>query len=130
MNWIVSRVILCCITLMLFSCSAYKNFMEIQHAKAECHHTCQDKLSKCLVVCHNNKRDCSVSAHLHAGRQYGKYLNEQSIQGKDQILELNSFRDPLQCQKTTCECLADARVCRQFCDGKIRKRFQVVPPPC
>ena len=131
---VVREVIACCLlsymVLSLSSCSYYKDFAHKEQEKTACHHVCQDKLRHCLAICHNSRHDCSVSAHMHASRQHQKYQREQMIQGQDEVLELNSFRDPLQCQKTTCECREDVRVCRQFCDGRIRKRLQVVPKPC
>ncbi len=130
MNLIINRLLLCSMTIILLSCATYKDFIQKDQQKTTCHHVCQSKLRHCLAICHNNQRDCSVYAHLYARRQHQKYQHEQTIKGQDQVLELNSFRDQLQCQKTTCECLVDVRICRQFCDGTIRKRLQVVPPPC
>jgi hypothetical protein len=31
--------------------------------------------------------------------------------------DLNSYRDPLQCRKVTCDCLADNNVCKASCRG-------------
>src|SRR3990167_10431710 len=123
-------LVLVIIALSLTSCAVYKEHHEIVTKRAECHRECQEKLRHCLSVCHNSLRDCSNSSYYHAQLQHKKYKHEQLVQGKDLVLELKSFRDQLQCQKTTCECLEDVRVCRQYCDGRIRKRFQVVPPPC
>ncbi len=99
-------------------------------SKNACHHRCQAQLRTCVRLCHLNRRDCSIDADKQAARRYQHYIHEQNVQGKPIILELKSFRDPLQCQKTSCECLPQARVCRQFCEGTIRKRLRVVPPPC
>ena len=130
MRVIFASFILLCMLIMLPSCSVYKYFQQKTQKINECHHACQDKLRHCLSICHNDRYNCSSAAHALAQRRYKRYLHEQSLKGQDQILELNSFRDPLQCRKTSCECLADVRVCRQFCNGTIRKRLQVATLPC
>jgi hypothetical protein len=38
---------------------------------------------------------------------------------------LNSYRDPLQCRKVTCNCHADYQVCIQSCSGVIHKQLRV-----
>lgn len=41
--------------------------------------------------------------------------------------ELNSYRDPLQCRKVTCDCLSDFAICKKGCTGVIPTKLQAVP---
>lgn len=62
-----------------------------------------------------------------AMKSYGRYVHEQEVQGGMVIQELKSYRDPLQCRKVSCNCMADYNVCVQGMSGIIHKRLQVNP---
>ena len=66
-------------------------------------------------------------ANQRAAREYSHYKNQQKIQGIGIVRQVNSYRDLLQCRKTTCECPTDYQTCIQTCTGKIPKRLQVAP---
>jgi hypothetical protein len=117
------RVVIGCCFLLLASClhrSLPTNF-------ASCAATCESRLVACTKVCRNNCAQCSAAAGQSAAKNYGHYVHEKVVQGKIVALQLNSFRDPLQCRKITCNCQADYQICMQSCGGAVMKRLAHVP---
>ena len=109
--------------ILLPGCVSHKD----KHEAAQCKYTCQQKLNSCQKVCQNNTIHCITLANDHALKSYHSYKKQQCVQGKPVVRELQSYRDPLQCRKTTCDCNTDYRVCTQACTGLIHKRLQVAP---
>lgn len=111
--------------LLLTSCSSY-----VQHARAlkACKWQCTVTKQRCNQSCKNNCQNCTALANAETAVHFNQYKRQQNIQGSIVALELQSFRDPLQCRKPTCDCTADFSVCLQSCQGKIRKRLKVVKP--
>jgi hypothetical protein len=103
---------------------------QIAKQVTQCKRSCLQQLNVCSQVCRNNCRQCGKVATCTAARNYNKYKNEQINQGGIIARDLNSYRDPLQCRKVTCNCLADYNVCAQSCEGVIHKRLQPVPACC
>lgn len=95
-----------------------------------CVEQCEQHLAACTKVCHNNCRRCHHCVQKAAAKNYSRYVNRQYVQGQMLALNLNSFRDPLQCRKTTCDCQADYQVCVQACGGLIHKSLQAAPICC
>ena len=116
--------------MMLASCVNHHTMVKTSGEFAACKIACQQRLSMCTQVCHNNCRACSVNSSCTSAKHYKKYINGQCVQGKGIARDLDSYRDPLQCRKTTCECPADYNVCIQSCAGVIQKRLQVAPICC
>lgn len=116
------RVFMCFMALLLVGCASTK--MATYHAQEvrACHTTCQQKLQECGQVCHDNCFECTQRAIQRAVRHDAQYLREQCVQGRIITRELKSYRDPLQCRKTTCNCWADYQVCAQSCTGIIHKQ--------
>ncbi|MBA3537051.1 MAG: acyltransferase [Tatlockia sp.] len=94
---------------------------------ASCAATCVNRLTTCTKVCRNDCPQCIVASNKKTARNYDKYVREQCIKGQIIALQLNSFRDPLQCRKITCNCPADYEVCLQSCGGPVIQRLQHVP---
>jgi len=122
-----ARIMFCCIINLLTGCASYDGFIKHSHERAACKSTCQQRLMVCNKICDNSCPNCCLSANQRAAREYSHYKHQQSIQGNSIVRRLNSYRDPLQCRKTTCECPTDYRTCIQTCAGKIPKRLQVAP---
>ncbi len=95
-----------------------------------CKKICENRLSACAKTCHNNCRHCFVKANQSTAASYLRYVRECRLRGNDVVLLLNSFRDPLQCRKTTCNCSSDYQICMQSCGGVIYKSLQVAPLCC
>lgn len=93
--------------------------------QTKCKQACRFELKQCHSICHNNSQQCHACANANALKSYIKYQHQQCVQGKALVRELQSYRDPLQCKKTTCDCYADYRMCNQACTGLIQKRLQV-----
>lgn len=122
-----TRLMLCCMIALITSCASYERLMTHSHERAVCKASCQQRQMACNKTCENNCPNCCLIANQRAARDYQHYKKRQKIQGYGVVRQLNSYRDPLQCRKTTCECPTDYRTCIQTCTGKIPKRLQVAP---
>ena len=120
------------IMLSLFLASCANHHIIIIKDKADvtaCKVLCQHRLVACGQTCHDNRRLCGISAKATAARAYRQYQHEEFVKGGFIARDLNSYRNLLQCRKTTCNCHADYDVCYQSCTGVIHKSLQV-PPAC
>ena len=124
------RFILFFAVVMLVGCATQKASVKRAHEKVICQKGCEQQYKSCRHACHNNCKECSQSLALGAACNYNKYTHEQQIKGGVIARELNSFRDPLQCRKISCDCSADYNVCAQSCEGLIHKRLQNAPLCC
>ena len=124
MSLMISRIVL--LALLLTGCVKHLNHNDL----VRCELKCKQGFSQCLPACKNNCVRCMVRASQSARKHYLRYQHQQSVQGKNIVRELNSYRDPLQCRKTTCNCWADFNVCMQSCRGLIQKSLQVAPTCC
>ena len=126
----IFRVILCFVLISLAGCVNHQVARLRANDQISCNKSCEQRFKACGEVCHNNCNECAQSAHLDSVRNDNKYKHEQDIRGGVVALELKSFRDPLQCRKITCDCLADYTVCAESCKGLIHKRLQITPVCC
>ena len=110
---------------LLVGCMSNANF----NARVACKASCQERFNACNAVCQNGCKQCAARADNEAAWHYHEYKQEQCVQGREVVRELKSYRDPLQCRKTTCECPTDYRACAAACSGKIPKRL-VKAPAC
>lgn len=88
---------------------------------------CTQQYQQCKRDCINNCPNCVKKMLYATGKRYQRYLHEEKIQGKMPARELNSYRDPLQCTKVTCNCEADHQICMQASTGIIRKGLKAMP---
>lgn len=110
----------------LSSCSYYQHYVDNERELKNCRLICLEKLKNCSDSCMNNCRTCSAFSNIGAASRFKKYKHKQLVQGKIVALELQSFKDPLQCRKATCSCQEDFRVCAQSCRGTIYKSRKTV----
>jgi hypothetical protein len=122
MTFIV-RGLFCFMFFLLSGCGAVNHYQ----AQLTCKATCQERFIACNKTCDNSCSGCCQASNQRTAREYDHYLKQQAIQGKAVVRELNSYRDPLQCRKTTCECPTDYRTCIQTCSGKVPKKLQMAP---
>ena len=122
-----TRMLFCSFFFLLSGCASYNSYVQHAREQAVCKRDCQARLMACNKVCDDSCPGCCRSALQRTERDYNHYVNEQTIKGCGIVRELNSYRDPLQCRKTTCECPTDYRTCLQACKHKIPKRLQVAP---
>lgn len=118
MKNLLIQITLCCFCLLLESCL----HRPVSITNTSCASACAIRMAECTKTCRNNCPLCSVQANEKAAKKYKKYQCEQIIKGKIIALQLNSFRDPLQCRKITCDCPADYEVCMKSCGGRVLKR--------
>ncbi len=95
-----------------------------------CISQCKVKQATCYNTCSDSCKQCEKEERATMIKRYKTYTHEQCVQGRRVALQLQSFRDPLQCRKTTCNCPADYRVCVGECRGNIRKYLQITPFCC
>ena len=126
----LSRVLLWSAAICLVACASHKVVVTPDKSPAVCKKTCHNRLKTCQQACHNNGAKCTFTENQSTVRRYGRYMNEQCVQGGIIMRDLQSYRDPLQCRKTTCNCWADYHVCAQSCSGVIHKRLQIAPACC
>lgn len=119
------RVVVVFVCVLLAGCHSY-----VQHQRTlkACQYRCQTTMQHCEQSCRNSCQNCTLLADTEAAVHFNQYKHQQQLQGSIVALELQSFRDPLQCRKTTCACTADFEMCAQACQGIIHKRLKVVPP--
>lgn len=129
MRHIASHIAVYYCLLMLTSCLQPINTLPEKKATALCEHTCGIRFAACNKQCVNNCRRCAANVNYSAARKYRRYVHEHCVKGENVALELNSYRDPLQCRKLTCDCRADYLICMQSCGGVIYKQLRV-PRPC
>lgn len=97
---------------------------------AACKKSCQIRMYSCLNSCKDNCKNCQLRSKVSTGKNYARYVHEQCVKGGVIARELNSYRDPLQCRKVTCNCSADFDTCIQSCTGVIQKRLMAAPKCC
>ncbi len=130
---VVTKFFVCLWFCMLFCLSActsqHQHDLDAQTTRA-CIADCQIEMKRCQARCVNNCSACEKEAVRETKKDYQRYLKERCIEGKSLIRRLQSYHDPLQCRKTTCDCPADLRVCVESCRGSIHKQIQVEKSCC
>lgn len=120
----LSRIVVCLLLILTASCSYYSHYVENEQKYKACHLDCLAKKDHCNAICRNNCKECTGLADLQAAKRFKDYKHRRTVQKKLVDLELQSFKDPLQCRKVTCSCQDDFRVCAQACKGKIKKNLK------
>jgi len=121
------RLFCCIIVLFLSACASQPKNADKMHSLGQCKVACKQHFDLCKKNCIDTCSNCSSSASHYSKSNYTKYVQEQQIEGGFVTRELNSYRDPLQCRKITCNCTADFNICTQSCTGVIQKRLEAVP---
>lgn len=120
------RLFVCFMAIGLLSCNSYHINSLTRSKISQCKATCTHRFYSCKKSCVDSCVNCSLSAHATASNHYSQYRHEERLTGGIIARELNSYRDPLQCRKTTCDCIVDLETCNQNCTGIIQKRLKVV----
>lgn len=121
------RLFCCVVLLALLGCQGMGQNVLKQRDGAQCNVTCTQHFQHCKKNCIDNCPTCSAVSQINTTRAYDRYVHERRVEGKKVMRELNSYRDPLQCRKVTCDCLSDLTICNQSCAGVIPKKLQTVP---
>ncbi|OGV42031.1 MAG: hypothetical protein A3F46_08075 [Legionellales bacterium RIFCSPHIGHO2_12_FULL_42_9] len=123
-----TRKLFTCLSLaLLMSCTHQLSSRQPVIDPTHCKVVCKQHLESCQKTCRNNCMQCNAYAASQTSTSYRRYAHEQYVKGAMRIRQLNSYHDPLQCAKTTCNCSADYQVCKQSCRGFIDK--QLLAPP-
>jgi hypothetical protein len=123
---IIHRLFITTLILLMVSCSHQKMTIE----QKQCVNQCTITQQACNKSCTNSCNDCAKDNNCTAVKAYSQYVHQQAVQCQRVARNLQSYRDPLKCRKTTCNCVADFLTCKQNCAGVIHKRLQVSPACC
>lgn len=115
------------VCLLMGSCTAYHHPTESKAKVAACRASCKQRFNACQLTCRNSCGQCTAYAAQSSSESYLYYKHEQYVKGGIIARDLKSYRDPLQCRKATCSCVADYYVCSQSCGGVVRSQLQVAP---
>lgn len=119
----------CCLVLCAVSCSTQYPLLYKSKAFKQCQLSCLNRYHSCKQQCVDNCQHCSAKSSYSTNKNYQKYGHQQLAQGLAVNRELNSYKDPLQCLKITCNCVADLDTCKQGCTGVIQKELITKPMP-
>jgi hypothetical protein len=89
-----------------------------------CLQQCHNELLSCKEMCLTDCNHCCRYTQMQGRSFYQRYLKRKRIEGKPAFSSLQSFYDPLQCNKNSCSCHTDLLLCEQSCHGKIHKRLK------
>lgn len=121
----------CCLAaacvMVLTACVPQTNVSQPKTTYAVCAASCEQRSDQCNASCRNNCQQCQAFSKQTTMEHYRHYVHEQNVKGRSIARDLNSYRDPLQCRKITCNCRADYRVCIQSCGGVVKKQLQAAP---
>jgi hypothetical protein len=120
---IVPQILYSALFILLVGCTINPVVQKQAEERALCIKTCQQYLGICHQICDNSQQICSKKNQVTIAQRYSRYREQQRVQGIAIAREVTSYRDPLQCCKTTCECVVDYRMCIQSCSGKQPKQF-------
>lgn len=130
----MKNILLCCLLMTgLAGCMSHsiqdKNTVKSAVNIDACIKTCLKRFDSCKVDCSDSCHHCRIKSNKTSRKNYRKYVHEECVKGGFIARDLNSYRDPLQCKKVSCNCRADLDGCIQSCDGVIRKQLKA-PPFC
>lgn len=125
MKKICVRLVCIVFVICLSACGArykmiYKYFPPHSKMGQACVVKCEKQRVVCQELCRSSDKDCELSAHRQAQEEYLAYVHRKKVEGAEIMRDLQSFYDPLQCSKTSCDCRSDFEVCYQMCGGKVK----------
>ena len=121
------RVALAVCLVMMAACTVQTNTIQTRSAIQSCTASCEQRAAQCNRTCRNNCQQCQAHVAQMTAKDYSRYVHEQSVKGGFIARNFNSYRDPLQCRKVTCNCRADYQICVQSCGGVVKKQLQAAP---
>lgn len=118
------------LSILMVGCMTHHNTPAQQSNVRLCKEACYKQQATCAKRCNNSCRNCTAASNHAMARHYGNYVRQQYVQGGLIAREPNSYRDPLLCLKTTCDCRADLAQCLQACTGTLQQHYKMVPTCC
>lgn len=130
----MKRIVLsisCLILLGLTACAPYRFlvFKPKTPEQARCLNVCQKHFEACKYTCVHNCRICKTKSNMSTDLRFMQFANQQMVQGQAVNRDTDSYKDPLNCLKISCDCVADLDACEQACTGMVRKRLISHPLP-
>lgn len=113
-GWVYAMLAL--MALLAAACHKKAEGTESTMTRAQCQSQCHMLHANCRAICVNSFPKCVAKGRRVAAINYTDYIHQQRVAGKPVNRDLNSYYDPLQCTKTTCDCQADRRACDRACN--------------
>lgn len=126
MTRIGKLLVFCLLGGWLTSCAYYDTYQEQVTRRKACYLHCEQSWRQCTQLCVDNDKVCRAQNDARAAVHFVQYQQQQAVKGQIMTAELLTFRDPLACGKTSCDCEQDKNMCQQQCRGTIYKRMQAV----
>ena len=123
-QWMIKSSFVSVVLLGLVACVSTANLAQTRHVRQVCEQRCDKRAAQCQGMCQDDCQTCTEQAKVQTQKYYKRYVHGRCVEGKTIILRLQSYHDPLQCLKKTCNCADDYRVCMAACSGSIHKRLQ------
>ncbi len=125
-KWFLLLFFACTVLTACFHQTTDKSMLTRTEFK-QCLAQCYTHYLACQQTCKNNCPTCQRQAWEQAADGYKRYAHQIKVAGDYNVRQLKSYRDPLQCRKTTCNCRADLIACRQACSGTVYKVLRAAP---
>ena len=122
MNISFRCILLLCLIFIFTGCKA--TIYGPNPEQKQCITNCLNDFQYCQHLCIDDCSHCCVESSSRAYQSYHRYLKQSKIDGKSPIQKLQSFDDPLKCNKNSCNCQADLLLCKQACLGKVHKSLK------
>ena len=86
-------------------------------SKGQCLQECAKTFTLCQTECTNTCDECKKENIIAAAHGYCQFIRELKVQNGLITRQLQSYRDPLKCRQTTCDCVADRAICQNACSN-------------
>jgi hypothetical protein len=90
----------------------------------QCIQACVADFNYCRKICVKDCFHCCAHESVKARTSLSRYVRQCRIEGKVPLSRLQSFSDPLKCNKNSCNCQDDLVLCKQTCLGKVYKSLK------
>ena len=117
------------VMLAVLSLSACKTaLVGLDPMRKQCVAACVADFKYCQHICVKDCPHCCAHDTLKVKESYQRYVRQCQIEGKVPLSRLQSFSDPLKCNKNSCNCQDDLVLCKQTCLGKVYKGLKPYKP--
>jgi hypothetical protein len=110
--------------LSLLNSACKTSLMGLPPAQKQCVQACVADFHYCQKICVKDCFHCCAHESVKARDAHCRYVKQSRIEGKVPLSRLQSFSDPLKCNKNSCNCQDDLVLCKQTCLGKVYKSLK------
>lgn len=122
----MNRLFLLIVSLLTLTFSACKtSLMGVPNPiQKQCIQACVADFNYCQKICVKDCPHCCANESAKSRDSLNRYARQSRIEGKVPLSRLQSFSDPLKCNKNSCNCQDDLVLCKQTCLGKVYKSLK------